>query len=243
MQSESDSPDDTEAGYRCGPPPVIPVHSSPAQALCGECESWRRVEPGSRSSYQAGATAGPTTTSASPWGSRSTTSNSETSAAVAKRSLKAGPVVRTCIGRTSATADRGAAHTNQGPPAWVRVAAARGGSGGALRRTRSCDCRELSTSPEMAPVTPFTASKSSRAGLSLTVVRRLPGTLRTGRAQVWIGVRGCRGSMRWPSTIAAARSISLRLSVRECSRSISNAPASAMRWCSIRMPLERSISA
>ena len=55
--------------------------------------------------------------------------------------------------------------------------------------------------------------------------------------------RGCLGSRRWPSTTAAARSISLRLSMLERSRSISNAACSSMVWRSIRMPLARSISA
>jgi hypothetical protein len=55
------------------------------------------------------------------------------------------------------------------------------------------------------------------------------------------GSSGCLGSRRWPSTTAAARSISLRLSMRDRSRSISNAASSSMEWRSINMPLARSV--
>src|SRR3954463_12781812 len=51
------------------------------------------------------------------------------------------------------------------------------------------------------------------------------------------GVRGCFGSRRWPSTTAVARSMSLRLSMRERSRNSANALSPSMAWRSIRMPL------
>jgi hypothetical protein len=69
------------------------------------------------------------------------------------------------------------------------------------------------------------------------------GSCRPGRGAESMAVAGYLGSRRWPSTTAAARSMSLRLATRECSRSSSNAESSSIEWRSIRMPLARSISA
>jgi hypothetical protein len=74
-------------------------------------------------------------------------------------------------------------------------------------------------------------SASNRLSPRLVFAKPRPVAVRSGWGRApygWGEAWGCLGSRLWPSTTAAARSISLRLSRRDRSRSIANAASSSM---------------